>query len=43
MTVKFFQKIIGLKMNLKHIITISKDKVYIHDLEGMSFVQKLDL
>ena len=30
-------------MNLKHIITISKDKVYIHDLEGMIFVQKLDL
>ena len=43
MTVKFFQKIIGIKMNLKHIITISKDKVYIHDLEGMTFVSKLDL
>ena len=43
MTVKFFQKIIGIKMNLKHIITISKDKVYIHDLEGMTLVSKLDL
>ena len=43
MTVKFFQKIISIKMNLKHIITLSKDKVYIHDLEGMAFVQKLDI
>ena len=30
-------------MNFKHIVTMMRDKIFIHDLEGMSFVHKLDL
>ena len=41
--VKFFQKIIGVKINYKHILTMVKDAVYIHELEGMACILKLDL
>ena len=37
-TLKFFNKILGVKMNFKHIVTMMRDKIFIHDLEGMAFV-----
>ena len=41
--VKFFQKIVGIKINYRHILTMVKDAVYIHELEGMACILKLDL
>ena len=41
--VQFLQKIIAIQINLKHIAIMSKDKVYLYDLGGMTFVHRLNL
>ena len=43
MIVQFCQKIIGIQINLKHVVVLSKDKVFIYDLAGMTFVHRLNL
>ena len=43
MIVQFCQKIIGIQINLKHVAVLSKDKVFIYDLAGMTFIHRLNL
>ena len=43
MIVKYPQKVIGVQINLRNVTVLSKDKVYIYDLSGMTPAHRLNL
>lgn len=43
MIVQLFQKIIALRINLRHVTVLSKDKIFIYNLSDMTFIGRLDL
>lgn len=43
MVVQFMSKIIAIQINLQHVAVLSKNKVYLYDLNGVTFIHRLNL